>query len=673
MADPYASFSRPAEAAADPYAAFSKPAEKPSFLERAGSYAKGALKAAGQGLTFGYADEIGSAIDATIPGREYISRVRPISQAETWQQRYDENLSRERGESKQFREENPATATGANIAGSIAGIVPLMAVAPQSLVAMGPSLGLNVLKTAGTGAVLGGVTGFGEGEGDSRAGNALFGGAIGGVLGGAFPVVGTGVRAAYEGAAPTILRKVADTAEKSVKRTSGGNSLSAAAPDGGPGIPVDSFATRVSDAARNKALSIEDEAAIRRLSIPLSGRNGPEAAQRRLNALGEGAFLGDVNKGTERLAFATQANSDDAAESMLKAYTTRNKATGTRFKEAVPGAPDADSAGKFLAAYTTAEGRQIYDPVLRAGGGKLNVTPELEGLMNRPSIKAAFDTVDEWAAAEGRTLTQAERFHLVKQALNGNAEAKMQTGKAINRKMVSDTADEWEAALWSANPEIKAADQAYAKVASLPEWFERGQNFAAQGRNEVARNASPEALAADLPGATQTQRNVLAAGTASDMRRIASQGPDQTRRMAKQLTEGDDMVARLNEILGPEATERIISRGNAERIFAEKFGNVMRGSQTAERNATLMRDQGISPPATGDIMAVLRWVRDTADKVNTPSETVRRKLGDLLTNPNAAENAETIRLVQEMLARRAPGNALRSAIPGAAGGQFSGP
>jgi hypothetical protein len=281
--------------------------------------------------------------------------------------------------------------------------------------------------------------------------------------------------------------------------------------------------------------------------------------------------------------------------------------------------------------------------------------------------------VDETNAGETLRLTQAEKAHLIKRALNRMEEGVTPDGKPVDKTALRAAARQWEEALWKANPAIKEADEAYAKVASLPEWFERGRNFAAQGRNENALNASPEALAADLPRATPDQRNVLAAGARSDMRRIASQGPDQTRRLAKSLTEGDDMIARLREILGDDVAERIISRSDAERTFAEKFGNVMRGSQTAERNMTLMRDQGIGPPAAGDVMSVLRWVRDQADKLDRPSETVRRKLADLLTNPDAAANAETIALVEGILRRRASGNALRSSIPAAAGSAASGP
>jgi hypothetical protein len=357
---------------------------------------------------------------------------------------------------------------------------------------------------------------------------------------------------------------------------------------------------------------------------------------------------------------------------MLNAYTTRNKATGTRFKEVVPGAPDARSADDFLNAYTSAEGSKIYDPVLRKG--KLNVSDDMLRLMReKESLRDAMKLVEETNAGETLRLTQAEKAHLIKRALNRMEEGVTPDGRPVDKTALRAAARQWEEALWKANPAIKEADTAYAKVASLPETFERGRNFAAQGRGENALNASPEALKADLPNMTPDQRNVLAAGARSDMRRIASQGPDQTRRLAKSLTDGDDMVGRLREILGDDVTDKIISRADAERIYAEKFGNVMRGSPTAERNATLMRDQGISPPATGDIMAVLRWVRDAADKLNTPAEGVRRKLGDLLTNPDSAANAETLALVREVLARSASRNALRSSIPAATGSQASGP
>jgi hypothetical protein len=635
------------------------------------------------GALMNFGDEVKAGIRATF-GPDLINRYRDLdkkfglpgtaepSKEADWKGRYDEELIRARESAKKFGQENPNLDLASNVAGNVAGSAALLAAGPAGLSTAGPSLTLNALKMGAVGGGLGAVAGYGSGEGESdRIDNALIGGGFGAATGFALPFIGRGARLAYDRVAPKVLQAAGNVAEKFVPRVRPG-SLSAAAPDGTAGIAGDSMATRFADSARNAATKIEDDAALNRLAIAMSDRGGPQAARQRMNALGEGAFIADANKGTERLAFVTQANSDDAAESMLKSYTARNKATGTRFKAAIPGAPDARSADDFLAAYTSAEGSKIYDPVLRKG--KLNVSDDMLRLMReKESLRSAMALVDETNAGETLRLTQAEKAHLIKRALNRMEEGVTPDGKPVDKTVLRAAARQWEDALWKANPAIKEADEAYAKVASLPETFERGRNFAAQGRGENALNASPEALRADLPRMTPDQRNVLAAGARSDMRRIASQGPDQTRRLAKSLTDGDDMVDRLREILGDDVAERIISRSDAERTYAEKFGNVMRGSPTAERNMTLMRDQGIGPPASGDVMSVLRWARDQADKLDRPSEAVRRKLGDLLTNPDAAANAETIALVEGILRRRASGNALRSSIPAAAGSAASGP
>jgi hypothetical protein len=143
------------------------------------------------GLTFGLADEfnagVRSAVQA-IPGMRGSDR--------TFSERYNENLELERNRNRAFRQDNPVTATIAELGGGIVG--PGLAMAPAQA---GAGLMARLLR-GGTsrGVVAGGTSGalagFGEGEGglSNRAENAAnmagLGAALGGTLGAGVSLAG---------------------------------------------------------------------------------------------------------------------------------------------------------------------------------------------------------------------------------------------------------------------------------------------------------------------------------------------------------------------------------------------------------------------------------------------------------------------------------------------------
>jgi len=653
-------------------------APQASFLDRAGRYVKGALREAGQGLTFGFADEIGSAIDASLPGREMIAKVRPISQAETWQQRYDENLARDRGEGRQFKEQNPGTATGANILGNVAGAYAL-AGAPVvgALMSGAPGLGANMAKGAAAGGILGGAQGFGEGDGgfESRMGSAALPALVGAGVGAAAPALTAGAGAAYERFAPKVLNFIANKADDVAPRVVPG-SLSAAAPEGGM-VTQDSLAATIADSSRGAANRIEGDAAIKRLATEMARSGGSTQARQKLAELGEGAFLADTSKGAGRLANLGAILPGEAGEKYTAAFGQRNAQTGQRFINALGDEakrPSMFDAQQFLDKYRSAKGSQIYDPVLRSG--QFNVSAEMDDLLKVPAIRETMDQIIADADRYGVQLGAAEAAHLVKQTLNKNVEAAFQSGKAINKDMVRKAGDAWEQALWQANPAIREADTAYAKIASLPDWLERGANFMKTGQGEAAVTVSPAALAADLPGATPSQMQAFRTGSSNVMRDAATSGPETTRRLAKAISDNEIMQQKLTEIYGPHVADELMRRSAAERTFAKTQGNVLGGSQTAERMAAMVDDASLAPslpPSGGDLSRIWNWLKETGKKVREPNETVRSRLADLLANPDAAANAETLRLVDEILRQQAGSRPFSAGVAAGAGGNFSGP
>lgn len=658
-----------------------------------GSKAQGrsdaAANAFGQGVTFGGGDELSAGVRAVFPKfSNWMMEPSPwqkaagqvgqtVSTAPTQDQRYDEELARQRGQTKADSAAYPVMTTGANIAGNLTGAAALSAIpGVGALMRGGPSLIGNIAKGAGTGAALGGAQGYLEGEGDNRTGGGVLGAGIGATVGGVLPVAGAVAKAGYERVAPWLLKQISKGAD-AVTPTTIPKSLSAAAPDGGSPVARDSLAATIAETSRGAAGKIEQDAATKRLALEISRSGGTGQVRNRLGELGEGAFIADANKGTERLANLGASLPGEAPDKYAAAYGQRNRATGQRFVGAMgdeANVPAVADAQKFLQAYKSQTGSELYDPVLR--NGKFNISPEMREVMQRtPAIQETMDQITAEAAKYGKDLTPAEVAHLVKQTLNKNTEAAFAGGKAINKDMVRSAGDSWEQALWAANPGIKEADTAYAKVASLPDWLDRGQNFMRSGQGDAAINVSPAALAADIPGATPHQLQALRVGSSNVMRDAASSGPEATRRLAKSIDSNDLMRQKLVEIYGPEAADRLMSRSAAELQFARGNQAVNGGSQTAQRLATQADEAALSIPqgGSGTPASLVQALLNGYAKVRQPSEAVRSRLADLLANPDPAMNAETLRLVQAILDQQKRGRPFSAGTSAAAAGSVGGP
>lgn len=647
-----------------------------------------------RGLGFGFADEIGSAIRATVgpavrAGADMLgvgnnpdfqsSPIGQSSQAPTWGARYDEELARTRAQAKSDKAARPGMTTAGELVGTLASTGALMALpGGQTMLGGGAtSLGGGMLRGAASGAALGGVQGFGEGEGGiaNRLKSGATGAAVGGAVGGALPAVGSGLGYAYEKFAPSILNKAADIGERFVPKGQA-MPLSAAAPEGGS-VAQDNWITSMVNTARNSATKTTDDAALRRLALEVDRSGGVGAIRDRITDLGESAFIADASRGTRRLAELGTMLPGEAGEKYTAAFNARNAQTGPRFLNAMgdqANVPQIADAQRFLEAYKTSTGSQLYDPVLR--GGNFNVSDEMRNLLETvPAIRQTMEQVIADGEKYGVKVGAAEAAHMVKRMLNQNADAAFQSGTAVNRGMVKSAGDAWEQALWAANPAIREADTAYARVASLPEWMQRGQDFMRSGQGETAINVSPAALANDIPNATPEQLLSLRVGSSNVMRDAATQGPDATRRLAKSIADNQITQQKLAEIYGPEVADRLIKQSGTERLFQETRGRVLAGSPTAERLAAAADDAAVSLPQGGSTspVSLIQAALDAYAKARQPSEAVRSKLADLLANPDPRINAETLSLIEALLKQQGAARPINAGISGAAGGSFASP
>ena len=196
-------------------------------------------QAAGDGLFFGFGDEISARLNAMTG---YDANTGTYG---NWGTTYDDQLAAVRGQEEQFREDHPVVATGAEIAGAVA----------PALVGVGAmSGGANALSRIGRGALVGGVQGgaygFGEGEGglQDRAVSAAKGAGLGTAFGAGTAGVGEVVRALLEGrAARKAVAQAAKGAPTSEELRAAGNALYRQVDDAGVQIKPEAFSQARSD------------------------------------------------------------------------------------------------------------------------------------------------------------------------------------------------------------------------------------------------------------------------------------------------------------------------------------------------------------------------------------------------------------------------------------------
>lgn len=649
-----------------------------------GNYAAGLADSFAKGQSFGVGDELGAAANATLApvSRTVLNtlglRQPQESDNDTWRQRYEKDLAFKRGFSQQFEKDNPVASTAAQIGGNV--LTTGLAV-PQALTAAGPSLGGNMVRMGLTGAGLGGAQSFAEGEGgfDERRKAATTGAVYGGILGAAVPVAGAIGRVAAESGPGRWVSQnvVAPVAQRIAGAFEGtpARSLSAAAPDGTPGVtgPLTQFAQSVEDPSRSGALD--------RLSVAFQ-RSGMSRDQfeRKLAELGPEAMLADLDaqfRTQARNAYVMPGDTRSHAEVVLPAREAGRPDRIVRAFEGDTPPPTTDmlkGKGQAFDANSRAVGERAYGEMRDAG---LNMSDEMLQLKNVPAVRDAIAQVEADAVHTGAQLTPVEVMHQVKQKLNDTATAAFASGKPVNKAQIGQLADRWEEAFWRANEGAKSADAAYRQSKSLPEFFDRGYNFLTTGRGEKALESSSSALARALSGADVQQVTSTRAGMVNAARdEVSGRNPlARSLALARDLDPrvSRDVGARIGQVFEPAQAKEIGRVGASEITMDQTKRGILGGPDTASKLADMFDNAGVR---VADGKPSLRWwetIKDIASRATAPNEAVRNQIGQMTLNPRSDE---TRRLLAEILARvdqRKAGRPLAASLAGTTGAQFGGP
>lgn len=651
-----------------------------------------AANAFGQGATMGFGDELAAGVRAAAPGFSNWMMSGPalqrdasiggspqpqtVSNAPDMGQRYDEELARQRAQTQADHKAYPAMTTGANIAGNVATTALAL---PAAATAAGPSLVGNIAKMAGTGAVLGGVQGFGEGAGgfDQRARSGLTSAMVGGAIGGALPVAGIAGRAAMESKPGRWLSEniVGPAAQKVAGFFEGtpARSLSAAAPDGTPGVtgPLTQFAQSVEDPARTGAID--------RLATAFQ-RSGMSREQfdRKLAQLGPEAMLADLDPqfmSAARMANTMPGDTRTWAKNVLE---SRDRGAGNRLVGAFEGDQPPPSSYELNKAFTEnarAVGRNAYQGDMVDAG--LKQTPELMALYENPAVKGAIDNVMNavQAAKVGRSgvapTSPVEIMHMVKQEIQGLGFDKMTGRPTATQQQWRDLSTAFVDALKRANPQLAEADRAYAQAKSLPEFFESGRSFLRGGSTEAATDSSAPALADLLARADVQQVTATKAGATNAAREKALEGTTPARALARRIDESTPVRDKLMQIYGPQQAGKIMQQAGAEKTFAETSNDILRGSKTADKLAEVFDNAGVRITPGGVQPRLWERLADILSNLSGPNEAVRNQIGRMTLNPS--QNADTLAAILANIEKRRGGRSLSAALAGSSGAQFGGP
>jgi hypothetical protein len=689
----------------------------------AGNYSDSLGQAFGGGVLQGAGDEVTAAVRAAFPSFSDWMMQRPrqtafgsgdaavpdaappsqtVSSAPTYEGRYEEELARERAKAEKFAADNPKAAAAAHIAGAVAPMIPLSMMGvplalPMSQVGGVLGTGLRLGSAALTGAGYGGVGGFlgGEGGFDERLDSARKGAEWGGVLGPAFMLGAQGAGGLGRWAATTPpgqavlsgVQKVADVAERlgSVRP----KSLSADVPEGAM-VPGDNPATYLADRIRNATMApgdaVKRQAAATIATAVERGRITPAEALEQLKGLGDDAMLADVTRSlmrTGRMTRTLEGETADVADTLL------NQRAGTynpKLRSAIEG-PNPPPEGTFFTEPLPELGGNIFDKTAREVGNRayqgemvpagLTQSPELRQLLANPKIADAslrvMNSLKEARIGTGRPPeSPVEVMHMIKREIQGlGLNEHGQPGSTAFQW--TQTANDFVDALKAANPELRAADVAYAKAKSLPDFYETGTGIF--DRSTRAGDKLPSTVEQMLKTADVMQGNALQFG-AINAGRAATGGTDANAiALARQITQSSDIRRKVTSAFGERADD-IFKAADTIMRFERTRSGVLGGSQTTDKAAEIAGGVNFSglkvPTGGGDIMAALQKAQEIWGKVSAPNEAVRDEIGRMVFSPNQGQNAQTLALVEEMLKQRAASRAGAARVGGVVGGNTGG-
>ncbi|WP_371834661.1 hypothetical protein [Ochrobactrum sp. C6C9] len=486
---------------------------------------------------------------------------------ETWSDRYQQALDIQEGKDAAFQQEHPYVNTGLNVAGGVAGTVPMIMAAPSAFGATG-TLKAKTAASALSGLVLGTADSGVRSDFDKDA--MIWGGGAGLATGIAGPAVGQMTGAGF--------RKIADVlANRSAAQSAG---------------MVPSALNRLTRAIADDGL---DAATIRTQLADL----GPEG------------MIMDLGPNLQRQAGALAATPGRGQEIVRNAITSRNVGANQRV---ISGLDDAlgpvvtpravnetirqgqrDLAPAYEEAFRNA---LPVDNTILAGNLETQAT-----LRRGPGQKAAREIRNWLDVSQGGVL-------------DSNPYTLFQTRNAIDGRLATETDPQAIALYTNARkqiddtlarnvPGIKMADAQYEELARQNEGLRMGVKALDSGREAlrpdelrqaITEGVNPQGLMVGPSG--QTFRMKQAARADID-RQVGTKANDVVALKNVLKGEGDWNRDRIGMLFGPDRAENALNLLEREARFADTSHIVTRNSETAARNAAMQELGADAAPKFG--------------------------------------------------------------------------
>lgn len=467
---------------------------------------------------------------------------------------YDEILQTIQQGTVAEKEANPWLDKGSQVAGGVAGTIPMVMAAPAAFGAGGGSLAARSAASAFTGAGIGGADSAIRYQGDPEA--MKWGAGTGFILGGAGPtagkLLGAGAQALRDSRAFSHAAKVAEVPKAAMsriaKKLAGDDIAASQIPSRLAALGDDAMLLDLGPNMRGEAARIA--------STP--GR-GQEIIRTTVEARDAGAnrrILDSLDDTLGRAPVPSQI--DDAIRANQQAVSP---AYAEAFRDARR--VDAEPVAQTLESAIV----NLRGPAQRAAN-------DVRRMLNI----AGTDTLDP----NPQTLFQT------RQAIDGLLASNTDTNAG---RLLAGTRQQVDDMLARSVPGIKEADGQFAELARQREALTRGQQVLDSGRTaprpeELVREFGDGALPQGAQVGPSAAPLRLQQGARAEIDRIV--GTTANDRVALQRAiKGDGSWNRekLATLYGPEKAQRIIDLVDREKLFADTSQQVIRNAETARRTA----------------------------------------------------------------------------------------
>lgn len=469
---------------------------------------------------------------------------------------YDENLKDAQAITAEAQDAHPYVTTGSNVAGAVAGTIPMVMAAPAAFGGGGGSLLLRSGLSGLSGAAIGGADAGVRSGGDA---DAMWNGARNGLLFGVGgPIVAKGVGAGFS--------KVVD-------------------------------AVRARAAAR--AAGLEPKSLMYVTRAATDDGLDATAIQSRLADMGPDAVLADLGPNLQHQAGALAATPGRAQEVVRKALVDRQAGANTRIGAAID-----DNLGPR--SIVPSEVEATIQGNQQALGPQYGEVFRNARAVDTAPIAGELESQIVNLRGEGQRAAQRVRGMLDINGAPGNLDPNpgtlFQTRQAIDGYMATETnpqairvyanaRQQIDDMLANAVPQLKEVDANFAELARQREALQRGQTVLSSGReaprpselvNEVQQGAQPQGLQIG-PSAVPLR---LSQGARAEVERIVGTNSNDVAALNRLIKgEGDWNRARLATLFGQDKADRLIKVLDNERVYADTANTVTRNSETAARMA----------------------------------------------------------------------------------------